>query len=166
MHGWASPGASQVNHFHSGQPDLCTQAMANKLSVGGIFTLSMTFGASLNWDGGVCWYTAHIIKCLWPFGGDKEIHSGGDVWLALSHLRSFSEFSSYWTGTLSRPCRENRTEPSTSYSVRFIQPWHGSATCKKMSIFFSSPAVHRPHSRDVDGPALSQRLFPIAPLIR
>lgn len=56
---------------------------------------------------------------------------------------------------------ENKTDPSTSHSVKFIQPRYGSMLCKD---FFLSSCTGR--SWDVDKPALSQRLFPIAPLIR
>lgn len=142
MHGWASPGASKVNHFHSVQLSLCTQPMANKLLVGGTFTLSMTFGASLNWDS-VCWYNAHIIKCLWPFGGNKD--SSDDVWLALSPLPSEVIF---WISlilnwhTVQAPW-ENKTELSTSESGLHRHDMD-QRLARKCQFFFSPPAVHRP----------------------
>lgn len=78
MHGRASPGASRVNHFHSGQPGLCTQAMANKVSVGGILTLSMSLGAGL-----------FVGNTLLNISGLLEGTKRSNV--ALSHLRSSSD---------------------------------------------------------------------------
>lgn len=145
MHGRASPGASQVNHFHSGRAGLCTQPMANKLSVGGIFTLSMTFGASLNWEGVFVGTTHTLLNAFGLLEGTKRskvaVISGtlpSEVIFWIPPMLNWHTVQAPW---------ENKTEPPTSHSVRFTQPWYGSTTCKKMSIFFSPPAVHRPLSR-------------------
>lgn len=134
MHGQASPGACQVNQFHSGQPGLCTQTMANKFLAGGIFPLSMTFGTSLTF-----FTRLTLLKTFGILEGTKR-----------SKVVAMSAWHSpIWGHLLSTP------------HIKLIH-WES----KTNDHFFSPPAVLQPvHFSGVDGPALSQRVFPIATLI-
>lgn len=71
------------------QLGLCTHTVANKLLVGGIFQLSVTFGTSL------AFFTRSTFIDLWLSQGHRKVQSGGNVSLALSILRSPSHYLSH-----------------------------------------------------------------------